>query len=150
MYLLCEVGLLFSLATHEVGAQRGHLLPEGRRQFKCCTFSHEGTHLKVVFVGAAQQRLAAAADVGHARHEQEGRVVGEDVVKEPEPLVPGQDLGEQRLQQGPHVELGHRDAPSDPSLEFQDGRPPVSSGRFAAVTCEVTPQSTRCCSSSWS
>jgi len=44
-------------------------------------------YLKVLFLGAEQQRLPAAGDVGHTGQEQEGWMVGEDVVEEPEPLL---------------------------------------------------------------
>lgn len=49
-------------------------------------------YLKVLFLGAEQQRLTAAGDVGHAGHDQEGRMVGEHVVEETEPLVTSQHL----------------------------------------------------------
>lgn len=33
-------------------------------------------------------------------------MIGEDRVKEPEPLITGQNLREQSLQEGPHIHLG--------------------------------------------
>lgn len=63
-------------------------------------------YLKVLLLGAQQQRFPAGDDVGHTGHQQEGRMVGEDVVKQPEPLVASQNLGEHGLQQRPHVQLG--------------------------------------------
>lgn len=51
--------------------------------------SLEGGYLKVLFLCAEEQRLPATGDVGHAGHDQERWVVGENVVKESEPLVTG-------------------------------------------------------------
>ena len=56
-----------------------------------------GVYLKVLFVGAEEEGRAAAGDVGHTGQQQETRVIGEDVVKEAEPLVACQHLREQRL-----------------------------------------------------
>lgn len=47
----------------------------------------EVSYLKVLFLGAEQQRLTAAGDVGHTGHEQERWMVGKDWVKKSEPLI---------------------------------------------------------------
>lgn len=69
------------------------------------TEKEQGSYLKVLFLGAHQQWLTTADDVGNTGHEQEWRMIGENVVKQFEPLITSQDLREQGLQQRPHIEL---------------------------------------------
>ena len=64
-----------------------------------------GSNLKVLLAGAEEEGCPAAGDVGHCGHEQERGVVGEHVVKQAQPLVSCEHLGEQGLQQGPYVQL---------------------------------------------
>lgn len=102
-----------------------------------------------------QQWPTAAGDISHAGHEQEWGVVGEDRVKEPKPLITGQNLWEQSLQEGPHIQLPQMHTGN---VSKHEDRPPNWSYRTKACdtrcavsfTCEVMPQPIRCCSSSLS
>lgn len=82
--------------------------------------SMSGRYLKVQFLGAQQQRLTAAGDVGHTGHDQEWRMIGENVVKESEPLITSQNLREQGLQQRPRIKLTQRSTINSVNLNRTD------------------------------
>lgn len=49
-----------------------------------------GIYLKIVLQSRLEQRCSRAGIVGHHGHQEEGGVIGEDIIKQSEPLLSGQ------------------------------------------------------------
>lgn len=69
-----------------------YFMKEGLNSLSLFPKSRGVFYLKVMLLGTVQQWPTAARDISHAGHEQERGVVGEDRVKEPKPLITGQNL----------------------------------------------------------
>lgn len=67
-----------------------------------------GADLEVFPAGAEQQWRAAAHHVRCHDEQKEGRVVGENVVEQLQPLIPCQHLREEGFQERPSVQLQDR------------------------------------------
>ena len=62
-------------------------------------------YLEVIFVGAGQESCPGSSEVSYQQQEEEGGMVGEDMVKDSQPLILGDHLREQSLEDGPGIQL---------------------------------------------